>query len=130
MPHTPVDATAARRLERQIGAPSPNVDLGMKAEHESAIDSDCEFVTSNYGIVTTARIELQFVLSPETRATAWPAEDRSRIATEHMRKSVPLTTVASVVESTNRRLQRLGQPELLIAEACGARLCAHRRTTT
>eukprot|EP00965_Chrysotila_dentata_P093650 3094751-Pleurochrysis_carterae.AAC.1 len=50
---------ARRSLERLVGHPQPDVFEGMLDEHTHRADSKTTFVSSNYGTVTSSRIEVR-----------------------------------------------------------------------
>ena len=53
----------------------------MAAEHRERADSDEPFLTDNYGVRTSSRVEFAFVATPtDAPAAGWPAEERLRAA--------------------------------------------------
>ena len=57
-------------LEAVVGAPSPKVLEGMKADHCTSADSIFPFDTPNYKMTTTSRIEWWFVVHPKEGLSA------------------------------------------------------------
>jgi hypothetical protein len=111
-------------LEAKIGAPTPRIHEAMVREHTSEADSQHEFVTGNYDVRTTPKIEWCFVASPATRSE-WPTEGTLvGTAPEKMRRPLQLSELETRRTAFNARLFALGEPELMQEEVVAGRLCA------
>lgn len=89
-------------LEVRIGSPDPKVLKDMTADHCSRSDSQVEFTTGNYNVVTTSEVEWKFVKEPET-PLKWPLEERlmaSEANRSQMRKLLP-TEILQVRRTTH-----------------------------
>ena len=118
---TPFLLPLPSQLEGKIGAPDPKVQEAMEREHTASKDSQAEFTTDNYGITTTSETEWNFVVAPESRRE-WPVERRLAAAPEKQRQPLPLAGLRESLAAQNVRLEALGEPPLLEAEAIGGRL--------
>ena len=58
-------------LEVKIGSPDPKVFKDMMLDHCQKADSQVEFTTGNYSVVTTSEVEWKFVVEPEV-PLKWP----------------------------------------------------------
>jgi len=118
-------------LEGLVGAPHPMVQHGMKSEHCTAVDSDEEFVTSNYKTRTTSKIEWHFVAEPNDEtflasiSGKWPADDtppRCADGNLYERSPDPPSKFADKLREVNDELKEAGEPEMLMEELIGCRL--------
>ena len=134
-------------LEGIVGAPNPMIQTGMTRDHCEGEDADEPYVSSNYKMRTTSRVEWWFVFDPkeglaknEDRAAGWkhlaasfanlggvtayPVEDPSTISgSAKPREAVLLSAFESDMHSMSKRLRRLHQPKLLVEESIAGRLC-------
>ena len=111
-------------LEPRIGSPDPKVFKDMCADHCQKPDSQVEFTTGNYNVVTTSEVEWKFVVEPET-PLKWPIEERlmgDESQKGHMRKLLPTEILMKRMEGQNIKLAALGADELTWNEVVGARL--------
>ena len=113
-------------LESLIGLPTPNLRMAMEAEHCASADSQDEFTTSNYGIMTTPEVEWHAVVDPHAGLAAlkrkeYPSETYGATG-EHMRKLKPLDTFLPALERTNASLRKLGEPTVCEEELLSGRL--------
>ena len=113
-------------LEGIVGGPNPKVAKGMEEDHLHGADADSSFVTGNYGINTTSRIEWLFVTDEEATPEqlglkAWPAESEEKLPDRsRCRVRRPLAEMEKAAKAPNDQLKRndhtpLGQPELIAA---------------
>ena len=130
-------------IEALVGEPEADVEAAMKREHCAAVDSDAEWMTSNYDITTTSRQEFWFVVDPFDRQTdeakhffrgVWPAEgeriqraeveertkDPSR--SSQCRQPVELSSFDGERRAKDAQLYVLGIAKLSNAECVGLRL--------
>ena len=113
-------------LEPRIGSPDPKVFADMMNDHCNKPDSQVEFTTSNYSVVTTSEVEWKFVVEPEA-PIKWPVEERlmnDEKMKSHMRKLLPVETLKKKMNEQNADLAKLGGDLMTWAEAVGGRLCA------
>ena len=111
-------------LEPRIGSPDPKVFKEMMADHCSRPDSQTEFTTGNYSVVTTSEVEWKFVVAPET-PYKWPIEERLAGRAEsanHMRKLLPRDMLEKRMQQQNERIRAVGGDELQDFEVIGGRL--------
>jgi hypothetical protein len=97
----------------------------MRREHCESSDSDDAFTTSNYGIRTTPRIELTFVVSPVDGLAAlgletWPAE--TKLEAGQRRRALPPAHFQPELHGANERLERIGCSPVSEDELVSARL--------
>ena len=116
-------------LEGKVGSPDPKVREAMLAEHCQRPDSDATFTAGNYGVNTTSAIEWRFVDAPSKPPSGgWPVETRNTHVGEGsdavsiMRATIPRDELHARLTTRNARLSLLGEPELQLVEAVGARL--------
>jgi len=114
-------------LEALIGSPSPNLLPQMEVEHCKAPDSDMLFVTSNYGIETTSRIEWWFVMDPLAGLTHlglqnYPSETHDCSGPRMRGAAGTKTHLRPRLAENNARLQEMDEEILLEAEMIGGRL--------
>ena len=124
--------TYSAGLEGRIGPPNPNLRATMAREHCESFDSNLFFLTSNYGLKTTAEIEWWYVTDPhrgleELQLTAWPSESLAEIDASHARgrnapQGRPLADFHPELHRVNGELAGLGEPVLLEEELIGGRL--------
>jgi Leucine-rich repeat (LRR) protein len=96
----------------------------MMADHCSRPDSQTEFTTGNYSVVTTSEVEWKFVVAPET-PYKWPIEERLAGRAEsanHMRKLLPRDMLEKRMQQQNERIRAVGGDELQDFEVIGGRL--------
>ena len=75
-------------------------------------------------MTTTPRIEFAFVVEPDKQADeAWPREGKLKGQPERMRHPLQLDELRAKLGQINVQLKAVNEPELLIEEAYGARLC-------
>ena len=98
----------------------------MAAEHLNGVDVNDEFVTGNYGVATTSKIEWLFTTddaaTPESLGRRqWPAESVEKLPNRsHCRKRRPLAEILKAAEAPNAQLKAhdhtpLGPEELIAA---------------
>jgi hypothetical protein len=109
-------------LEALIGPAEVHVLMAMEREHTQASDSQEQFVTPDYGITTSPRIEWSFVAEPERDDLAWPVETRNALSQEHRRKPMSLRRLDLELAKMSARLRNLDEPALLRVEGIGGRL--------
>ena len=133
-------ATFYGGLEALVGPPSPHLDDKMRAEHVEGPDADIKFLTTNYKLETTPRIEFWFVVEPtaarltELGLEEWPPEtmigDRPRTSADdaNLRKPTPPSEFEPMRAQKNAELRiahgnDAGAPtELLRQEVIACRL--------
>ena len=114
-------------LEPRIGSPDPKVMKDMIADHCSKPDSQIEFTTGNYSVVTTSEVEWKFVVEPET-PYKWPIEERlmnDEAHRDHMRKLLPTEILMRRMDAQNLKLKEIGldgDDLLTWNEVCGGRM--------
>jgi hypothetical protein len=111
-------------LEPRIGSPDPKVLKDMMADHCSKPDSQVEFTTGNYSVVTTSEVEWKFVYEPDT-PLKWPLEERlmnDEKTKHHMRKLLPVEVLQKRMDAQNKLLEALGADQLQLFEVVGGRL--------
>jgi Leucine-rich repeat (LRR) protein len=116
-------------LEPRIGSPDPKVFKEMMADHCSRPDSQTEFTTGNYSVVTTSEVEWKFVVEPGTKddpaPIQWPIESRlsnNESMRGHMRKLMPRAMLEKRMQQQNERIRAVGGDELQDFEVIGGRL--------
>ena len=118
--------TLLRTPNRAVPLPSSQVAEGMAAEHLNGVDVNDEFVTGNYGVATTSKIEWLFTTDdaamPESLGLQqWPAESVEKLRDRsHCRKRRPLAEILKAAEAPNAQLVKhdhtpLGREELIAA---------------
>ena len=111
-------------LEPRIGSPDPKVFEFMERDHCSMDDSQVEFTTGNYSVVTTSEVEWKFVVQPET-PLKWPIEERLMNSTRRAAtcaSSCPRRSSAGGWTSRTCGSRRWGGDTLVWFEVCGGRL--------
>lgn len=119
-------------LEGRVGQPSPNLRAAMQTEHCAEADSQDEFTTANYGVVTTPEVEWHAVIDPvaglvHLKRTAYPVEtcgleaggDNRRRGAASLK---PLRAFAAELAHVNAELQKLREATLLEEELLAGRL--------
>lgn len=81
----------SKGLESMVGSPHVRVHEAMIKEHCDSADSQIEWETANYGILTTSQIEWQFAACPDDGPgqlgrTAWPEETKNTKHRSHRYK--------------------------------------------
>ena len=117
-------------LEGLVGSPSPNVYDEMEREHVLSTDSCAWFITSNYGVHTTSRVEWTFVTQPENglqilELDEWPAENRQGegvLPVKQHRVPRSLESLDGERLRIDAELQVYEVPPLSTAEFVGARI--------
>jgi len=114
-------------LERLAGAPDPKLEKALRAEHCERDDSGVEFLTSNYEMTTTSRIEWWFVADPdhglsELGIPAYPVEKSGTLPAEHMRKPLPQRALRPRLRAANKQLAALEEPPMVEEELLASRL--------
>ena len=111
-----------------MGGPSQKIREGMAAEHLSGSESDKDFTTGNYGVLTTSKAEWLFVTDDDEAAAlaklgleSWPAESEEKMPDRsYCRVRRPLADVERAAEAPNARLKKDGHPELITVELIAA----------
>ena len=113
-------------LENKIGAPKPRVPEAVEQEHCRSEDSDAQFVTRNYVIRTTSKIEFEFVARPDDfPERLWPNNRREQVAdlhTSRRRKPMLRDERKQRLAEVNGRLESMREPVLTSIEMTGGRL--------
>ena len=115
-------------LEGVLGAPSPKVHESMATEHLDSADSMNTFVTDNYGIATTSKIEWLFMRADDAALqqqglSSWPSESADKLPDRTLcRKLLPLAEIQREAEVRNEQLQGAGHTMLINEELIAARL--------
>ena len=115
-------------LEAVVGAPNPNVLSGMRREHCNEVDSIEPFITPNYKMQTTTRIEWWFVEDPkaglsELKLESWPVEAPEMIkGSARGRVPLPVSAFDSAFGEVNAKLTELSMPTILVEEFLGCRM--------
>jgi hypothetical protein len=92
-------------LEKLLGPPSAQLREAMRREHCASADSKEPFLSPNYGVNTSAKIEWFFVVDPETGLAtlgleAWPIEETLLKASQEFKAA------------SSRRSQRQSEAEV------------------
>lgn len=117
-------------LSGVVGGPRPKVRAAMAADHTQGQDADDEFVTGNYGVATTSRVEWLYVTDESDTASpvphgyaSWPAESHAKLPNlSHHRRRRPLSELTSAAETQNAQLCAHDHPPLIVEELIGANL--------
>ena len=117
-------------LEGVVGPPNPKLLKAMTAEHMEGqgAESTDEFVTGNYGIRTSSKVEWLFVCDPEATPTqlnleCWPKESEEKLSDRgRCRRRRPLVDILADAESRNQALEKANQPRLVKEEIVAANL--------
>ena len=110
------------RASQVVGSPDPNLFNAMTAEHkERPTESTDTFITDNYGIETSSKVEWMFVV--ETEATdeggleRWPVESEEKLPNRSLcRRCRPLSVLLEEAKGANARLTEAKQPETIMEE--------------
>ena len=111
-------------LEPRIGSPDPKVFEDMVNDHCNKPDSQVEFTTGNYSVVTTSEVEWKFVVEPEA-PLKWPVEERlmnDEKMKSHMRKLLPTETLERRMQQQNVRIREIGGDVLTRNDVVGGRM--------
>jgi len=116
-------------LSGLVGLPEVPISNSMHREHCESADSLVEFITSNYKISTTPRIEWYFVVDPfgPNGIDTYPAEDPATLSPERHRRPVPPAQFKAERDGINAKLEAVDTGSLVDEEFHGARLCIHSR---
>ena len=117
-------------LEGVIGSPNPKLLEAMAADHidGQGTESTDEFVTGNYGVRTSSKVEWLFVCDPEATAEqlnleCWPEESKEKLLDRSKcRRRRPLVDILAEAESRNQALEKANQPRLVKEELVAANL--------
>ena len=92
----------------------------MKDEHTNCgSESTDEFITGNYGIKTSSKVEWSFVINDQVTSdqvglARWPEEAVEKLRDRsHCRKQRPLADILKAAESRNEQLEKANHTPLI-----------------